>query len=73
MSAESNQTAQEIGSQPPPNINKGSTINRCTPKKSLESKLWDLLQPVARLWGLITAVGECFSNYNSTHVFAFLK
>ncbi|XP_045447123.1 uncharacterized protein LOC123655355 [Melitaea cinxia] len=56
MSAESNQTAQEIGSQPPLNINKGSTINRCTPKKSLESKLWDLLQPVARLWGLITAV-----------------
>ncbi|XP_045494287.1 uncharacterized protein LOC123693304 [Colias croceus] len=26
------------------------------PQKTLESRLWDLLQPVARLWGLITAV-----------------
>ncbi|XP_075971616.1 uncharacterized protein LOC142973619 [Anticarsia gemmatalis] len=26
------------------------------PKKSLASKLWDLLQPLARLWGLVTAV-----------------
>ncbi|XP_041970427.1 uncharacterized protein LOC121726866 isoform X2 [Aricia agestis] len=26
------------------------------PTQSLESRLWDLLQPVARLWGLITAV-----------------
>lgn len=27
-------------------------------KKSVASRLWDLLQPLARLWGLITAVGE---------------
>nr|ALM26243.1 odorant receptor 60 [Athetis dissimilis] len=26
------------------------------PKKSIAIKLWDLLQPLARLWGLITAV-----------------
>ncbi|XP_052749228.1 uncharacterized protein LOC113515447 [Galleria mellonella] len=26
------------------------------PKKSIASKLWDLLQPLARLWGLVTAV-----------------
>lgn len=28
------------------------------PKKSMVIKLWDVLQPLARLWGLITAVGE---------------
>lgn len=28
------------------------------PKKSLVTRLWDVLQPLARLWGLITAVGE---------------
>lgn len=28
------------------------------PKKSVAWKLWDLLQPLARLWGLITAVGK---------------
>ncbi|KAG6444234.1 hypothetical protein O3G_MSEX003255 [Manduca sexta] len=26
------------------------------PKKSIASRLWDLLQPLARLWGLVTAV-----------------
>lgn len=26
------------------------------PKKSFATKLWDLLQPLARLWGLITAI-----------------
>ncbi|CAH2105664.1 unnamed protein product [Euphydryas editha] len=56
MSVESNQTTQETVSRPPLNVNKGNTINRYTAKKSLESKLWDLLQPVARLWGLITAI-----------------
>lgn len=28
------------------------------PKKSVASRLWDLLQPLARLWGLVTAVGR---------------
>lgn len=37
------------------------------PKKSVATKLWDVLQPLARLWGLITAIGESanisMSNY----------
>lgn len=32
--------------------------NTGTPSKSVAWKLWDLLQPLARLWGLITAVGK---------------
>lgn len=28
------------------------------PKKSMVIRLWDVLQPLARLWGIITAVGE---------------
>lgn len=56
MSVEINQAAQESGLCPPQTVNKQGTINRCTPKKSLESKLWDLLQPIARLWGLVTAI-----------------
>ncbi|XP_059052814.1 uncharacterized protein LOC131847289 [Achroia grisella] len=40
-----------------PNITR-SPIRRTLgpPKKSIASKLWDLLQPLARLWGLVTAV-----------------
>ncbi|CAK1546084.1 unnamed protein product [Leptosia nina] len=36
----------------------GRIINRrvSVPKKSLETRLWDLLQPLARLWGIVTAV-----------------
>lgn len=29
------------------------------PKQPLALRLWGLLQPLARLWGLITAVGKC--------------
>lgn len=60
MSVEINHATQETGLCPPQTVtvSKQETINRCTPKKSLESKLWDLLQPVARLWGLITAIGK---------------
>lgn len=61
MSVEINQASQESGLSPPQTVNKQRTINRCTPKKSLESKLWDLLQPVARLWGLITAIGMYYA------------
>lgn len=32
-----------------------------TPKKSFALKLWDLLQPLARIWGLVTAVGTYFT------------
>ncbi|XP_013190206.1 uncharacterized protein LOC106134655 isoform X2 [Amyelois transitella] len=31
-------------------------IASAPPKKSVASRLWDLLQPLARLWGLVTAV-----------------
>lgn len=34
------------------------SIRVTTPKKSLALRLWVLLQPLARLWGLITAVGK---------------
>lgn len=59
MSVELNSPAHEGPSQI--NVSNGSTIRRVSaPKKSLESRLWDLLQPLARLWGLITAVGKMF-------------
>ncbi|XP_045766006.1 uncharacterized protein LOC123867785 isoform X2 [Maniola jurtina] len=52
-----NQAAQETGPSPPPSANKRiPPVNRPVPKKTLESRLWDLLQPIARLWGLITAI-----------------
>ncbi|VVD03014.1 unnamed protein product [Leptidea sinapis] len=35
-------------------ISRGRSVT--VPNKSLETKLWDLLQPLARLWGLISAV-----------------
>ncbi|OWR52751.1 uncharacterized protein LOC116766900 [Danaus plexippus] len=53
MSENTNQSPQEPAR--PQEFNKRNTVNR-TQKKSIESKLWDLLQPVARLWGLITAI-----------------
>lgn len=55
MSENTNQSPQEPAR--PQEFNKRNTVNR-TQKKSIESKLWDLLQPVARLWGLITAIGN---------------
>lgn len=64
MSVEINQSVQESGLCPPQTVHKQGTVNRCTPKKSLESKLWDLLQPIARLWGLITAIGRYYINLN---------
>ncbi|XP_052740792.1 uncharacterized protein LOC112056838 [Bicyclus anynana] len=52
-----NQATQETGTSAPQNANKRiPVINRPVPKKTLESRLWDLLQPIARLWGLITAI-----------------
>lgn len=36
-----------------------------SPKKSIALKLWDLLQPLARLWGLITAVGKYLLIYHT--------
>ncbi|CAH2268795.1 jg13654 [Pararge aegeria aegeria] len=57
VAVEINQAIQETGTTPPQNGNKRiPTVNRTVPKKTLESKLWDLLQPIARLWGLITAI-----------------
>lgn len=52
----------DLESNSPKNVIKIRPVRRDTlvvPHiKSIESKLWDLLQPLARLWGLITAVGK---------------
>lgn len=58
--ADLNQANQETGStRTPQSGNKRNvTVNRPAPKKTLESRLWDLLQPIARAWGLITAIGK---------------
>ncbi|XP_072939690.1 uncharacterized protein [Epargyreus clarus] len=56
MSVESEKPTREIG--PIPTIQEPvRTLRRVSvPKKSLESRLWDLLQPLARFWGIITSV-----------------
>lgn len=56
MSAED---TPERGVGPEIQVNTPETpIRQAPPKKSVVTRLWDVLQPLARLWGLITAVGE---------------
>ncbi|XP_026737158.1 uncharacterized protein LOC113500527 [Trichoplusia ni] len=49
-------TDSEVGLQSQSTSRLQPRRNAGPPKKSLASKLWDLLQPLARLWGVITAV-----------------
>lgn len=56
MSAED---TPEGGVDPEIQVNTPQTPVRQAPaKKSVVTRLWDVLQPLARLWGLVTAVGE---------------
>ncbi|XP_047526298.1 uncharacterized protein LOC125063746 isoform X1 [Pieris napi] len=55
MSVDMKSSAQEGSSQIQNVPNRNERRSRA-PKQTLESRLWDLLQPLARLWGIITAV-----------------
>lgn len=57
----SEEDAPERGAGPEIQVNTPQTPVRHAsepPRKSVVTRLWDVLQPLARLWGLITAVGK---------------
>lgn len=39
-----------------------------TTRKSLALRLWELLQPLARFWGLLTAIGMVFVISNNVFI-----